>query len=610
MFYRIAVYGMKKRIDDEEVLKQIETCGAFNRKKLIQFLKTDQTFYLNNLEKGKANELHTFFQNHGIECELEPMELDTSRRDWFIQESKKWLKRRLILQNSLLRIYQNYGIEFDLTSIRQAEKKDPKSLIHIILTIGAVLVGLGIILFIASNWKRIPDPIKIVGTTALTLAALHAGYYFKFSVVNKKALAHTFFLLSLFGIGATVILLGQIYHIPADSHILVLIWGFLVLPVALWLKYPVGFFLSSGLWFLSNIHYHSTYEASLWYYPILLFGYLFTSRSSKVKDDSFIQMNLAFLMISCAMTVSANNILVSSTWSFGILILLLMKKEIIYEYLLLTSLVFLNITFMQNYEYYPNIFYLIPLGYFTWRAIKLHSNELLIANIFNFLYWLFLFYGQLEKKYNLAKGKDTDFLLIIMALGILFFGSSKVLKTKKDWQRLSRFLFNGGIVLCAFAVYVLSFRFYSDRPKFFYSSLYFGTALYFSFLGVSLGIYPMLKETKNDLRLFYEIALFILLALSIILASLLSPYYSIHVILYNLIIFFEAIIIIYYGYQNERITSYNLGISIFVILIVSRYFDTFWGLMPRSMFFVLGGIFLIGWAIFIERLRKRITIKG
>ena len=60
------------------------------------------------------------------------------------------------------------------------------------------------------------------------------------------------------------------------------------------------------------------------------------------------------------------------------------------------------------------------------------------------------------------------------------------------------------------------------------------------------------------------------------------------------------------GYREQRVNFYNAGIGLFVVLIVFRYFDTFWYLMPRSVFFMLGGLFLIGWALFIDRQKKQL----
>jgi uncharacterized membrane protein len=47
-----------------------------------------------------------------------------------------------------------------------------------------------------------------------------------------------------------------------------------------------------------------------------------------------------------------------------------------------------------------------------------------------------------------------------------------------------------------------------------------------------------------------------------------------------------------------------LSIAVFFLNILSRYFDIFWKMLPRSLLFIVGGILLILGAIFAERKRR------
>jgi len=77
------------------------------------------------------------------------------------------------------------------------------------------------------------------------------------------------------------------------------------------------------------------------------------------------------------------------------------------------------------------------------------------------------------------------------------------------------------------------------------------------------------------------------------------------VVLTNLTLFAGALVLMLHGHRAQSLLWYNGGIAVFVVLIVSRYFDTFVDLLPRSVFFLLGGILLIVWAVVVDRQRRR-----
>jgi uncharacterized membrane protein len=46
---------------------------------------------------------------------------------------------------------------------------------------------------------------------------------------------------------------------------------------------------------------------------------------------------------------------------------------------------------------------------------------------------------------------------------------------------------------------------------------------------------------------------------------------------------------------------------LFVVALISRYFDTFWTLFDRSLFFMAGGVVLLVGGYFLERQRRRLA---
>ena len=75
----------------------------------------------------------------------------------------------------------------------------------------------------------------------------------------------------------------------------------------------------------------------------------------------------------------------------------------------------------------------------------------------------------------------------------------------------------------------------------------------------------------------------------------------------NLFFAISALGLIFSGYLRKRMFYVNLGVFWLTIFLIFKYFDFFWRLLPRSAFFLTGGIALVGLALFIEH--KRRTIK-
>jgi uncharacterized membrane protein len=58
------------------------------------------------------------------------------------------------------------------------------------------------------------------------------------------------------------------------------------------------------------------------------------------------------------------------------------------------------------------------------------------------------------------------------------------------------------------------------------------------------------------------------------------------------------------GYKRDIGNLVGLGFLGVVVLLATRYFDMFWGLMSRSQFFMIGGLLLLFVAWAWERMRK------
>jgi uncharacterized membrane protein len=112
-------------------------------------------------------------------------------------------------------------------------KKEHRSKKQVIAfsTIGAILIGIGAILFVASNWEKLGDSIKVLLLVGSTIGIHYAGYHFKYENQKYPRLGPALILLSALFFGASLFLIAQIYNINANNSTLVLIWVIGVLPL-------------------------------------------------------------------------------------------------------------------------------------------------------------------------------------------------------------------------------------------------------------------------------------------------------------------------------------------------------------------------------------------
>ncbi len=161
--------------------------------------------------------------------------------------------------------------------------------IGIFSAVGAVLVGLGIILFVASNWQAMTPVIKVAILLAGMVATAFAGYALAYEGQTYTKTGLALLLINAFLYGASIFLIGQIYHLPLDWTTGMFAWflGVAIFAYALqsrlhlWLAVPI--LLLALSWFSSSVRtggseFESLFDDSgiLVLYPILGLGLMST----------------------------------------------------------------------------------------------------------------------------------------------------------------------------------------------------------------------------------------------------------------------------------------------------------------------------------------------
>ncbi len=142
---------------------------------------------------------------------------------WLYRELPELVAKGILNQETADKIKGYYG---EVKSVSRIT-----AVLIICGTIGALLIGLGIILLLAHNWEQFSRFTRAI----LSLAPLIIGQGLALWVLWKRPQSGAFkegaaTFLSLM-VGASIALISQTYNIPGDTGTFILTWMFLVIPI-------------------------------------------------------------------------------------------------------------------------------------------------------------------------------------------------------------------------------------------------------------------------------------------------------------------------------------------------------------------------------------------
>jgi uncharacterized membrane protein len=163
---------------------------------------------------------------------MSPLKEDIRFQRRLEQEIELWLKEGLIASAQKDRILARYRV------LKEAdEKAGPGKLVTTISILGSILIGVGAILFIASNWSLLPKWGKLFIVFSSILTSYGLGFYFRYEKVSYPKVGASLILLGSLIFGAGMFLIAQIYHITVHYPNGPLMWGLGVLPLAYLLRF-------------------------------------------------------------------------------------------------------------------------------------------------------------------------------------------------------------------------------------------------------------------------------------------------------------------------------------------------------------------------------------
>lgn len=427
------------------------------------------------------------------------------------EETKAWVNDRIIDSSQQERIIARYS-----------DKVEYSRLINTITTLGSILIGLGILLFVASNWDKLGRPAKI-SIIFVVISLFHLlGYYFRYVKEGYRGLSEGFILIGAFAFGAGIWLIAQIYQIHYNFSAGIMFWILGILPVAYLYRSWTVLTLSSILsliWFFSYSAYYPQKE---------VFGFFIL---------------LAVLVALCY----------------------IQRQRFPLFVMLVSSSVWLG--------HFWSIKYFSSLDMF--KVDFLLASHLSLATIY--MFFGFILYGLGMYHMNTARFNIFSFLYKIL-----------------------------GIIFISTAAYSLTFAHHYDKFNVSYYpapvAILIGLFIITSTI-IFLGLHRTTKEDRelSEAKIMLYFLILALLAALVSFARLNSTSLS-----FNIVSLVTALGFMYLGFIKRSEGIFRLSIAAFFINILSRYFDIFWKMMPRSLLFIFGGILLIVGAVFADRKRREI----
>jgi uncharacterized membrane protein len=527
-----------------------------------------------------------------------------------------FLTRKRIEKHAIARALQNWKENelitldsFDkLSSIYpKHEKKYRWTLMQITYFVGSLFIGIGFILFIASNWEYIASWAKLGLVLLLAGIFLLTGEYLRKK--TKSALPYLgeglIFLSSLLW-GAGIIFLFQSAQWAVQYNAFIIaIWVLSILPLYLGLKSePISYLciFLSFLWGIFMKDLISSHSLMYYFIPLVLWWFLLNKHPIKVS----LLWTSAFLLIPFVSPSAFEVMAYLAVLTSLILLLALVKKCSIHFTFAALAFTFFS---LSNWNTWPITFW---------------------------VFWLFLL--AIVSMHLIQKKEAMPFSLVLIAVYIRAFSSlqaSLVLEYSRAWSPGSMLaimilLSSCGLALSVFLkklpslqlslrwisylVLMISLFFLSSSHNFSPMSEY--TPLWHRYLLITLiainliivvAYYFKQKEKPPFQFPIIFLALSAFLGLGTLFLSIDGlAATSISIYFYNAILLFVIISTFFWANQEEEAILYYGALVSLLVFIVLRYTDLFWKLLDRSVFFILGGLVLLVVGIILEKQKKHI----
>ena len=240
-------------------------------------------------------------------------------------------------------------------------------------------------------------------------------------------------------------------------------------------------------------------------------------------------------------------------------------------------------------------------------------NSLPIAGLCSLLFYLWI--GLFVFKGNRFGDIEEDLLflpVLYLVSGVLLYGIGSLHYLSDKLKRVARIYRLGGLKVVMFSLFLLTFRLFSGhydhfrlRDEVVVSGQFTILFVFFAILAMilaatSLFFNPTKAKTSN-----LENGIGIGIVAIALIFYFLPVTTNLYVVLFNVILVAIVFVLLFIGTHREDMKIVNTGMFWLSALVIVRYFDCFWDLLPRSLFFMAGGIVLLLGGIVLEKKRKQ-----
>ncbi|MGD1715349.1 DUF2157 domain-containing protein [Dapis sp. BLCC M172] len=240
------------------------------------------------------------------------------------QEAKLWQTEELIDDY----LYQQLSDRYQFDSL---EKTASSRFITILISLGGILLGLGIITFVSANWQQWSREVKTLLLLTLFIGVNTTGFYLWRqpntlpNTTNKKQkLGHGLLIFGALILGANIALMAQMFHIGGSPYGLYIVWGLGVLLMAyslqlkslgiisillIGLGYLMGFLNVFSLGESSWLHFIIKYMSVVGVFLFIPLAYWCNSR---------IIFFLSILLIFPALEISILKVFIILNFNYGL----------------------------------------------------------------------------------------------------------------------------------------------------------------------------------------------------------------------------------------------------------------------------------------------------
>lgn len=227
------------------------------------------------------------------------------------KELKDWVNLGLITSDqrtSIENLYISPGtadvIKSAVTDTLKSKKtsaKDSINLPKVIIGLATLCLAVGIIIFYASNWRKMPPSLKLVQIFFLIITTYCGAWWFlqaarKFSLVGRSLL-----LLGMISYGTGIMLVAQIYHISSHPTNGLMAWGIGAFAISILMREKYGIFLSMILFIIWDIWEYSYFGNPGYFFvlPLIITAWFcYKEKEEKGITASALLFSMYFLQVT------------------------------------------------------------------------------------------------------------------------------------------------------------------------------------------------------------------------------------------------------------------------------------------------------------------------